>query len=224
MNNKQKKILDLDLVERNNKKSLTFGEIKALNRKPGSKLTTAERKIRDESNRKFADALKSIPTLENIFQFQEPELPKIDLTNYNPPANSAQQKKTNQLLERLAIATEQQNKDRDADIHEALKPRYDTKNSFLYFANTPIQLVKNSELDRFCRKLFRAGKPVKSPVEIGDFYNVLDIEGLDKQQKKKKVYNLKSSLNELVTKNTETTISDLLVVTDKKIWFNEKYL
>ena len=214
-------------------KGHSLGELKELNKKSYSELKPSERKLRDEYNIQLSNTIKQFGTtgigISSGFQRMWPslprfDLPKIDVSKLNQPASAEQQQMANELLGRLANAAEAQNMKRDSDMHSAIQPRFDVKNHILYFANTPIELGNESEQLKFCKKLFRAGSPVKSPVEIGDFYEVLDIEGLSNIQKKKKVYNLKSSLNELVAKTTPTTISNLFIVIDKKIWFNEKYL
>lgn len=221
-------ILDLDALSNEsgaqkgyfNKKrnSISLNELQELNKKPVAELTASEKLIRDSSNQDFSQAIKKAFSGFTLPSFEQPKI-NFAVPKVIPQPSLAEQQKQTELLIKIAEQSEEKTK----DIKMALQPRFYIKTSTLYFANTPIP-IKNHEQFLFCKKLFTAGNPVKHPVEIGDFYDVLDTSGLDRKQKKKKVYNLKSSLNDLITKMTPTTINDLFVIVDRKVWFNKKYL
>ena len=214
----------------NTPKSLTLGELREINKKDDSELTPDEQTARDKSNKDFSTAIGKLQLSgTNIAEdFQQslgklltPAVPKFDIKGIIKPASALQQQKTNILLERMINITEAQNKERDADIHNAIQPRYDPRVRMLYFANTPISIPRGNQ-EIICKKLFRNRVPVKQPVEKMMFYDDMDVFDLSKVQRRKKLYSAKDALNTLIAK--ETKIKDLFVIIDKKLWFNEKYL
>ena len=211
-----KKVINLDLSNTKHKKSPTLGELEALNRKPITELTPAEKKLRDKSNLELKNALGNLsrsislpPIADNQIDF-----PPIEVI---PKPNLAEQKKQTRLLEKLA----EQNSDRNSNIHNAIQPRYDSIKNILYFSNTPIEITKESQ-QIFCKRLFRGGMPVKRPVDKMNLDKVLKIEELSQEKRRKKIYAIKDALNTLIYKHTH--IDDLFVIVKGRVWFNDKYL
>jgi hypothetical protein len=138
-----------------------------------------------------------------------------------PPASSVEQQKQTFLLERMVGAFEAQNAERDADLHQAIRPTYDSKNHLLIFANTPIPIPEDSDQEELCKALFRGGKPVKNPLQIGDVLMKMNVP-IERIRGSKKVHSAKQALNDRVEKATQ--IKELFVIDSKKVWFNQKYL
>lgn len=198
----------------NPEEKLTLGEFSKLSKSDISKLP-------DHKKEQVENLGKA---LQNLSSGIEIALPTDPLSNFKLPAvvpkpSLAEQRKQTEILRQIA----EQSKEKDADMHIAIQPRLDTKNHTLFFANMPVKLNPDSEQYKICRKLFRGEKPVTKPVEIGDLFEVLDVEGKSVAQKKKKVYNLLASLNKQIAIDTKTGITDLFIV-DKKVWFNKKYM
>jgi len=152
----------------------------------------------------------------------EPTLPDLKSIAIAPSATSVEQRKQTLLLEKLVETFEAQGAERDADIRKLLRPSYDAAKHTLIFGNTVISIPAGSDQAIICKRLFRAGKPVKQPVEKGDMYEKLGILGQNPEAMRKKLYSAKDALNDRIAKRT--SISDLFVMVDKKLWFNEKYL
>jgi hypothetical protein len=100
-------------------------------------------------------------------------------------------------------------------------PTYDKDKRQLIFCNMIIQIPANSDQAELCKALFRSGKPIKKPLDIGDALLKLGV-ALENVKGNKKISYAKREINERIAKQTQ--IDDLLVIDSKQIWFNEKYV
>lgn len=215
-------------------KAITLGDLKELSKKDPATLSPIEKKSLEDANatmkklvervEPFSDAGRKISEMVKPFEMPERSLfetPRITMPAVIPPANSTEQLKQTQLLQRMVEAFEVQNADRDVDLHLATRPSYDAKKHLLIFANTPIDIPENSDQEKLCQILFRGGKPVKKPVELGDALEKMGVP-LDRIKGNKKIHSAKQALNDRVEKATQ--IKELFLVASKKVWFNPRYM
>lgn len=232
-------------------KGLSIGELSELSSKNPADLTPTERQLLQTANDQIQEAIKPVlPQLKDAMSvskqvvqeaqkalnnFKMPDMsnlmpPTIDFPGSTssfvipptiPPASSVEQQKQTFLLERMVGAFEAQNAERDADLHQAIRPTYDSKNHLLIFANTPIPIPEDSDQEELCKALFRGGKPVKNPLQIGDVLIKMNVP-IERIRGSKKVHSAKQALNDRVEKATQ--IKELFVIDSKKVWFNQKYL
>lgn len=229
---------------------VTIGEVIDLSKKDPSQLTAAQRKLVTDTNKQLADAMKPLmpqikqamdtrlkmdkmlegiklptfnfPDLLDINHFvASPRMPELTAVDIIPPSNATEQRKQTFLLERMVTAFEAQNNEKDADLLRLIRPTYDAKKRVLIFSNTLIDISEDSDQETICKALFRSGKPVPKPVQIGDVLEKLGVP-LDQLKGNKKVHYAKSALNTRIAKATQ--VDDLLVIDKKRLWFNKKYL
>lgn len=203
--------------EENRKRYISAGQIGDL-----YKLPEKERKrifnenLTPEQKTETEQFLKT--TTKLLENFKMPAIPSftpsLENIKFTPPPNHAAEQVA--LLRQL-VATNSQKTD-----PKLITPSYDASTPQLIFCNTIINIASGSDKEIICKKLFRAGKPVKNPVEKGDLYEALGVLGQSKEVMRKKVYSAKDALNTLVGK--KTGVDDLFVIVDKKLWFNQNYL
>jgi len=223
---------------------VTVGELIELGKKDPATLTPTQKKQLEDANetmRKFAE--RAAPNLAKVVQassgigemmrkfgegFRVPEFPSTALYEPDfkmpaivPPASGAEQQRQTLLLQRLVETFEAQTAERDADLHQAIRPSYDANKRVLVFANTIIDIPEDTDQEKLCLTLFRAGKPVKKPVELGVALEKMGVP-LDLIKGNKKVHSAKQALNDRVEKATQ--IKELFIIENKKVWFNNRYM
>lgn len=102
-----------------------------------------------------------------------------------------------------------------------ISPTYDKAKHQLIFCNTVIQIPANTDQEELCKVLFRGGKPIKKPLDIGDALLSLGVP-LDRVKDNKKISFAKRELNERIAKQTQ--IDDLFEIAHHQVYFNEKYV
>lgn len=215
--NDDKKIIDLDLSDSKYKKSLTLKELQVLNEKPEADLTSQEKKVRDKANLEFKSTIDNFVSGFNIPHIINNQIDLPVPVIVPRPTLAEQKKQTDALIELL-----EQNKEKDADTHKAIQPRFDISGPTLYFANQPIKIDLSTDAGKLCKKLFRSGHPISHPIDKITASIALRADEMTSEKRRKKIYSAKDSLNQIIA--SKTTISDLVVIVDKKIWFNQKYL
>jgi hypothetical protein len=221
---------------------VTVGEIIELGKKDPATLTPTQKKQLEDANetmRKFAE--RAAPNLAKVVQassgigemmrkfgegFRVPEPPSLYGPDFKmpaiiPPASGAEQQKQTLLLQQLVETFEAQTAERDADLHQAIRPSYDANKRALVFANTIIDIPEDTDQEKLCLTLFRAGKPVKKPVELGVALEKMGVP-LDRIKGNKKVHSAKQALNDRVEKATQ--IKELFIIENKKVWVNDRYM
>lgn len=135
-----------------------------------------------------------------------------DLNAVLPPNHAAEQVG---LLRRLVISQKAANR---PDSH-LIAPIYYRDRKQLVFCNRIIDLDKSSDTARLCSLLFHKDKPRKTPIGLGDVL----LQWQDPNHKNtKRVRNAVANLNTSIAK--KTTITDLLLVKSKQIYFNQDYV
>lgn len=227
---------------------MTLGEWSELKKREPSTLTEAQRAAVAHADATFKESMQRLaPAIERaksihlgegvqnalkaVSQFRvedlmprmyEPTLPDLSSIAIAPSATSVEQRKQTLLLERLVDTFEAQGAERDADIRKLIRPAYDADKHILIFGNALIDIPVGTDQEILCKRLFRSGKPVKHAVEKGDMYEKLGILGQNPEAMRKKLYSAKDALNDRIAR--QTSVNDLFVMVDKKLWFNEKYL
>ncbi len=153
-------------------------------------------------------------TFQTINDFREQfKLPAV--SSIPMPRPNVYQAEQVRLLQQIADNNSQQTDKR------LTAPTYNKAKRQLIFCNTVIVIPANTDQEALCQLLFRSGKPVKRPLEIGDALLKLGVP-LDRVKDNKKISYAKRELNERIAKATQ--VDDLFIIENHQITFNEKYV
>lgn len=237
-NKKQKKSyinpskeVNFNLSSKQNKgRKLTLRRIEELNKftkKQQEKifkenLTTEHKKEIEEFGKKAVELVKDIgkPTLE---AFKEPlnRLPTMSPLLFEKDLKITSPSKSEYQIEQIKLLKQIAEANKDKGISKLVTPSYDHKKQQLIFCNTIIEIPPDTDQEGICKALFKKGKPVKEPAQIGELLQEIGVPQ-DRLKGNKKVHYAKRELNDRVARATQ--INDLFVIKTKQIWFNEKYL